>query len=156
MCWVCSQGCLAARGREQAWPVRRVPARPGSCRVPRARLALEAARRQDRSRAEEPAGAWVTYLPAADFVDVTAWFAPGQERLESTPDGLPGADEEVIRRAQQAIGTRVERLLTHFAFEAAARKEKTFLVTNGQRFTEPVQEGLLRSLPIGALRGRPG
>jgi hypothetical protein len=113
-----------------------------------ARLALEAAQRQEQPRAGETAWVWVTFLPAADFMDGAAWFVPERERLEATPEGLPSAEEDVVQQAQQAIGTRVERLLSNFAFEAAARKEKTFPVTEGERFTHPVHEGLLKSLPI--------
>lgn len=120
-----------------------------------ARLALEAARRQERPRVEGTASAWVSSLPAADFVAETAWFGPGHERLEATPEGLPSTEEEVVRHAQQAIGTRVERLLSNFAFEAAARKEKTFPVTEGERLTGPVQEGLLKSLPIARSEAGP-
>ena len=86
-----------------------------------ARLALDAARRQERPEAAEPAWAWVSYLPVARFVDVTPRFSPGRERLEATPEGRPGSEENVIGQAQEAIGTRVERLLSNFAFEAAAR-----------------------------------
>jgi hypothetical protein len=94
-------------------------------------------------------------LPNAEFVDVTAWFSPGRERLEATPEGLPGAEEDVVLRTQQAIGTRVERLLSNFAFEAAARKEKTFPVTDGERFVDPVHEALLKSLPLARSQASP-
>jgi hypothetical protein len=133
------------------------PSTPG---VPRflpstvfARLALEAAQRPERPRAEGTA--WVTSLPAADFADMAGWFGPGRERLEATPEGLPGTEEDIVRQAQQAIGTRVERLLSNFAFEAAARKEKTFAVTDGERFTSAVHEGLLKSLPIARSEAGP-
>jgi hypothetical protein len=132
-----SMASASAAGASRFWPSTAL-----------ARLALEAARPQERPRAGEATRAWVSWLPAADFVDVAGWFAPGRERLEATPEGLPGTDEEVVRSVQQAIGTRVERLLSSFAFEAAARQEKTVPVTTGEGFTEPVQEGLLRSLPL--------
>jgi hypothetical protein len=119
-----------------------------------ARLALDA-QREEPPRIPDTASTWVSSLPAAGFVDVTAWFGPGRERLEATPEGLPAAQEDVVRRVQEAFGTRVERLLSNFAFEAAARKEKTFPVTVGEGFTGPVQEGLLRSLPIAPAKAGP-
>jgi hypothetical protein len=111
-----------------------------------ARLALEAAQSQERPLLKE--AVWVSFLPVAEFVDVSEWFVPGRERLEATPEGLPEAEADIVRRAQEAIGIRLERLLSNFAYEAAARKEQTFSVTDGERFTRPVQERLLQSLPI--------
>ena len=120
-----------------------------------ARLALEAAQRQERPRAKETAWAWVTSLPAAEFVDVSGGFAPASAHLEATPEGLPGAAEEIVQHAQQAIGTRVERVLSSFAFEAAARRETTFPITEGERFTDPVAEGLLKDLPLARSEAGP-
>ncbi len=113
-----------------------------------AHLALEAAQGPERPRGEHATRAWVTSLPAAEFVDVSTWFIPGREHLEATPEGLPGAGEDVVQAVQQAIGIRVERLLSSLAFEAAARKETTLAVTDGDQLTDPVREGLLQSLPL--------
>src|SRR5439155_6355174 len=93
--------------------------------------------------------AWISYLPGAKFVDDADFFAPGRDYLDATPEALPGGDaRDIVERARQALGTRVERLLSNFAFEAAARKEEKFHVTEGERFTTPVYEALLQSLPI--------
>jgi hypothetical protein len=111
-----------------------------------ARLALRAARHKEQP---QNVRIWISYLPRATFVDEADLFGRAQEFLEATPDGWPQANEEsIVLGAQQAIGTRVERLLSNLAFEAAVRKEKTFPVTVGEQFTKPVNEGLLKSLPI--------
>jgi hypothetical protein len=109
-----------------------------------ARLALQAT-----EQATGGVRVWVSSVPDAEFIDEAALFAPPPDRVDATPDTLPkGDDRDVVERVQNTLGTRVERLLSNFAFEAAARKERKFPITQGQEFTPPVFERLLQTLPI--------
>jgi hypothetical protein len=114
-----------------------------------ARLALQAEQRQEQAPKAAKEGIWLSFHPNATFIDADVCFGPGQDRLEATPEGLPDPDEKaLIESVQAAIGTRVDRLLSSFAFEAASRKEKIYPITDGEQFTTPVYEGLLRNLPL--------
>jgi hypothetical protein len=120
-----------------------------------ARLALHAAEPHENLPAVG-GGVWVSFLGEAVFFDEAARFAQGKERLQATPEGLAAPDaKDIVLRTQQAIGTRVERLLSSLGFEAAARKEKTAPVSSGEHFTPHVREALLNSLPIPRAHSEP-